>query len=78
MLIVSFSDKEEHLFQEIVDWLSCKYMDTSNVIIEHSSDLLLNPFTRTVTNKNGKQLYLTAKGFDLLYYIKKPLYFNEI
>jgi len=46
--------------------------------MEHCSDLMLNPFTRAVTNKNGKQLYLTAKGFDLFYYTKKSLYFNEI
>ena len=31
--------------------------------------LLINPYKRTVIDKNDKHIYLTAKEFDLLYFL---------
>lgn len=39
------------------------------IFIKHqTSGFYLNLFTRTFTNDNGENVYLTAKEFDLLYF----------
>lgn len=32
-------------------------------------NLIINPYTRIVTDKSGRTIYLTAKEFDLLYFL---------
>lgn len=34
-----------------------------------TEELYINPFTRTVVDKQGSRIYLTAKEFDLLYFM---------
>ena len=38
-------------------------------INQNQQELILNPFTRSVVNKNGDLLFLTSKEFDLLNYL---------
>ena len=39
------------------------------MFVEQKSDLTMNIFTRTITDKNGNHLYLTSKEFDLFYFL---------
>lgn len=34
-----------------------------------TTELSINPYTRTVIDKHNSQIYLTAKEFDLLYFL---------
>ena len=69
ILIVEFTDKEEAMFYQITDWLT-KYLCTSPVLIKKQShSLSINPYTRIVTDQSGRTIYLTAKEFDLLYFL---------
>ena len=52
-----------------MEWLSNKLATTPTILEEHTSDLTLNIFTRTITDKNGNLIYLTSKEFDLLYFL---------
>ncbi|MFQ9667740.1 winged helix-turn-helix domain-containing protein [Thomasclavelia spiroformis] len=36
---------------------------------QNQQELILNSFTRSIVNKNGDFLFLTAKEFDLLYFL---------
>lgn len=36
---------------------------------EQSHEFTISPFTRTFTNNTGQEIYLTAKEFDLLYFL---------
>lgn len=39
------------------------------MLIQQKCDLKVDPFTRTVITDKGIQLYLTAKEFDLFYFL---------
>lgn len=68
-MIAEFSDKEEALFYQMADWLT-KRLCTSPIMVEKQScSLIINPYTRIVTDKNGKTIHLTAKEFDLLHFL---------
>lgn len=68
-MVVSFKDDEEMIFEQTVEWLSQKLSTTPTMLVEQKSDLTINIFTRTITDKNGNHLYLTSKEFDLLYFL---------
>ena len=63
------SDKEEQVFKQTIEWLSKKFSVSSLSINQNQQELILNPFTRSVVNKNGDLLFLTSKEFDLLNYL---------
>ena len=45
-------------------------MCTSPILVENrAGNLIINPYTRIVTDKRGRTIYLTAKEFDLLYFL---------
>lgn len=67
ILVVSFNDTEEVVFQQTVEWLSNKLSATPAMLVEQKSDFTINIFTRTITDKNGNHLYLTSKEFDLIH-----------
>ena len=69
LLIVEFADTEETLFQQTVEWLSSKLSTTPTFIKQPVSGFQIDLFTRTFTNDNGEIIYLTAKEFDLLYFL---------
>ena len=67
--MVSFKDDENQLFQQTVEWLSSK-METSPVLIKKQiNGFHIDPFTRTFVSEKGTSVYLTAKEFDLLYFL---------
>ena len=52
-----------------MQWLSSK-LNTNSLNMEIKIEgLLINPYKRTVIDKNDKHIYLTAKEFDLLYFL---------
>lgn len=42
---------------------------TSMLVKQQVAGFKLDPFTRNFTNDNGEEIYLTAKEFDLLYFL---------
>lgn len=66
--MIEFSDKEEQIFKQTFEWLSNDFSITA-VSAKQQNDLFMNPYTRTVIDKNGDLLFLTAKEFDLLYFL---------
>ncbi|MBS5198444.1 MAG: winged helix-turn-helix domain-containing protein [Clostridiales bacterium] len=69
MLVAEFWDNEEHYFQQTVEWLSKKICTTPAYIQQDRTDFIINPFTRTVSHKTGNIIQLTAKEFDILYFL---------
>ncbi|AXU29051.1 TPA: winged helix-turn-helix domain-containing protein [Clostridioides difficile] len=64
-----FNDDEEIIFEQAVEWLSSKFNATNIFFKQEEAGFRINPYTRTYTNENGKIIYLTAKEFDLLYFL---------
>ena len=69
ILIVEFTDNEETVFQQTVEWLSSKLSSSPVFIKQQTVEFQIDPFTRTFTNDKGENIYLTAKEFDLLYFL---------
>lgn len=68
-MIVEFEEQENDLFQQTVDWLSEKIFSTPDILKKQHSDLQLNFYTKTVTEKSKGELNVTSKEFDLLYFL---------
>lgn len=69
MLIVLFNENEEQVFQEAVEWFSLRLNIVPMLIKQQVIGFQIDPFTRTFTSENGENVYLTAKEFDLLYFL---------
>ncbi len=69
ILIASFKDNEEQLFQQTVEWLPSKIFSSPTFIKQQETRFQIDSFTRTFVNDNGKYVYLTAKEFDLFYFM---------
>lgn len=69
ILVVSFKDNEEQLFQQTVEWLSAKLSSSPVLIKQQVSGFQIDPFTRTFISGKGETVYLTAKEFDLFYFM---------
>ena len=62
-------ENEEQIFQQTVEWLSSK-LSSSPALLKHQAlGFEIDPFTRTFVNDKGENVYLTAKEFDLLYFL---------
>lgn len=57
------------MFQVISKWITKKLSCEPITISEQKYDFTIDPFTRTFTNDKGEIVYLTAKEFDLLYFL---------
>lgn len=68
-MIIELLEKEEKLFQEMVDWLSVQLSTSPTFLKQQTLNFQLNPSTRTFINENGKLIELTSKEFDLLYFL---------
>lgn len=68
VLILEF-DNDEQLYNQVIKWLSNKFCTVPIVVQGQSGELSINPYTRIVIDKHGSQIYLTAKEFDLLYFL---------
>ena len=69
VLIISFNDTEEQIFRQIEELVSKKMSCIPTIITEQKYDFSIDPYTRTFIDKTGEQIYLTAKEFDLLYFL---------
>lgn len=69
ILIAEFAENEEMIFQQTVEWLSSKLSITPAFIKQKTTGFQIDPFTRTFVNDKGENIYLTAKEFDLLYFL---------
>lgn len=69
IIIVEFTENEIQLFQQTVEWLSSILNSSPTFIRQEKIEFHIDPFTRTFTNDKGKNVYLTAKEFDLLYFL---------
>ncbi|MDB8681437.1 helix-turn-helix domain-containing protein [[Ruminococcus] gnavus] len=69
ILVVEYTESEEVIFQQTIEWLSVKLSSTPVLIKQQEVGFQINPFTRTFVNDNGTPIYLTAKEFDLLYFL---------
>ena len=67
--MIEFSENEEKIFQQTVEWLSSKLNNSPKLIKPSKTKFYLNLYTRTFVNESGKSVYLTAKEFDLLYFL---------
>lgn len=67
--MVEFAVNEEQVFQQTMDWLSKKLAYVPAIITRQEYDFSVDPFTRTFINNAGQELYLTAKEFDLFYFL---------
>lgn len=66
---MGFDDDEDNVFQQTIEWLSSKLSNTPTLITQQLTGFQLDLFTRTFTHVNGEMVYLTAKEFDLLYFL---------
>ena len=62
-------DKEEALFNQLVEWLSNTLCVTPIAFKQADESLNIDYFTRTITDSKGDKIHLTAKEFDLLYFL---------
>lgn len=69
VLVASFNDNEDKVFQQTVEWLSKKLCCVPNIITEQKYDFTIDPFTRTFVKSGREKVYLSAKEFDLLYFL---------
>ena len=69
VLLVEFLEREDNLFEQTLEWLSSNLNITPTHIKIHIAELSINPFTRIVIDTKGNRIYLTAKEFDLLYFM---------
>ena len=68
--MVEFSNNEEITFNQMVEWLSEKLAVVPVVISKPMVQTFnINPFTREFKNQTGSNVYLTAKEFDLFYFL---------
>lgn len=67
--MVSFNDTEEQIFQQTVEWLSSKLLTCPIHMKQQVVGFQIDPFTRTFINDKGEKIYLTAKEFDLFYFL---------
>ena len=57
------------MFQQMLEWLSSNVDTTPTIIKIHTADLTIDPYTLIVMDRQGNQIYLTAKEFDLLHFL---------
>lgn len=69
IVVIEFHENEEAVFQQTIEWLSHNLSYYPITMIERKLDLFIAPFTRTYTSESGENVYLTAKEFDLLYFL---------
>ena len=69
ILVVEFSDKEERLYHQALEWLSSTLCTTPAVMAKQTTDFVINQYTRVVVNENIHTVNLTSKEFELLYFL---------
>ena len=57
------------IFQQTIELLSKRLSYVPISMTDQKYDFSINPFTRIFTQSNGEKVYLSAKEFDLLYFL---------
>lgn len=57
------------IYKEVINLLSDKIIDEQRIIKSKTDSLKIDSSTRTVWNKTGNNINLTAREFDLLYFL---------
>lgn len=52
-----------------MEWLAKKLCTSPIVVQQNTNELSVNPFNRIVIDRDGHQIHLTTKEFDLLYFL---------
>lgn len=68
-MIAEFNEKEDTVFQQAVEWFSSRLSNPPVFIQQKITGFQIDPFTQTFVNDIGENIYLTAKEFDLLYFL---------
>lgn len=68
ILIIEFDENEEYVFYQTLEHL-IKEMSAVPTVVKLNPTLHISPYTRKISDKNGKEISLTAKEFDLLYFL---------
>ena len=66
---MEFTENEEHIDQQTDEWLSIQLCATPDLIKSQETAFHIDPYTRIFINDKGESTYLTAKEFDLLYFL---------
>lgn len=69
ILIIEFNENEDLIYQQIMELISSNFSHKSVHYRNMDTEIIMNPYTRTVIDKKGCSIYLTAKQFDLLYFL---------
>lgn len=69
ILIIEFNKNEELIYQQIMELISSNFSHKAVHYRNMDTEFIMNPYTRTVIDKKGCSIYLTAKQFDLLYFL---------
>ena len=69
IIVIELGDHEEKIYKQLIEWLEKHLYFSPEICRKQMKDLSINPFNRVVTDKYGKQIQLTAKEFDLLYFL---------
>lgn len=67
VIIISFNENEDHIFQQTLEWLSEKSSYVPVIMAEKKYDFSIDQYIRTFIYSAGHKVYLTAKEFDLFY-----------
>ena len=73
ILIINFSEKEEQLCKRVIQLLSDELDITIVPIKQQMNDFRIDPLRRTYVKNTGETVYLTAKQFDLLYFLSSHI-----
>lgn len=69
ILVAEFSDDEEKIFQKTIEWLSDTLGLKPISLNQTCNSLNIDYFTRIITDNSGNKIHLTAREFDLLYFL---------
>ncbi len=69
ILVIEFENSEEQIYQQIMELLVSKLSYKSVHYRKTDTGFVMNPYTRTVIDGKGYSIFLTAKQFDLLYFL---------
>lgn len=69
VIVISLEDNDGQVFQKILEVVSVKSAYASITNENQMYEFSIEPFTRTFTNEKGEIVYLTAKEFDLFYFM---------
>lgn len=68
-MILVAEDIDNNMITDIANYLKQRFSDNFVEFTETQHDFTLNPYTRIAKDINDNEIFLTAKEFDLLYFL---------